>query len=88
MDQTYPVYVKMPGSIFSPNSQVLRDDIFTWMKECGLESDRDYTSYYTEHPGSYDVIGESGVSHANQCRYICFSFLDPKMGMMFKLAFG
>jgi len=87
MAKSHPIYVKMPGSIFSPECQALRDNIAAWLEEREL-TDRDFHSFYSDYNGSGDITKITGAASSNSCRFMCYSFADPKIGVMFKLTFG
>lgn len=84
--KVYPVTIKLPGGIWSPASQDLRDNIHIWMKDHQVDDD-DYDSFYMRDP---DDVEKGDFYHraVSSLSFICYSFRDPKLATMFKLTFG
>ena len=82
----FPVTVLLPGSVFSDESQHLRDNIEEWLDQYQLSAD-DYDSFYMRDPVDA-ANGNWYTNSVNANRYICYSFRDSRLAVMFKLAFG
>ena len=77
-----PVAIQLPGHIYSDASQYLRDRIADWLEINSVEDD-DFDSFYMDSRKD-DKQGWSDM----RFKYICYAFVDNRLALLFKLAFG
>ena len=84
--KVYPVTIKLPGGIWHPASQDLRDNIADWLEQHQVDEE-DFDSFYMKDPEDA-ANGDFYHRSVSSLTYICYSFRDSKLATMFKLTFG